>query len=42
MRAGWPFERVVVAHGDVSERGGREELARGYAWLPGGDAVAES
>lgn len=29
----WPFERVVVAHGDVSEKGGREELVRGYAWL---------
>jgi hypothetical protein len=29
----WPFERVVVAHGQVSETGGREELARGYAWL---------
>jgi len=31
----WPFERVVVAHGSVSERGGREELERGYAWLLG-------
>jgi Domain of unknown function (DUF4336) len=29
----WPFERVVVAHGDVSENGGREELVRGYSWL---------
>jgi hypothetical protein len=29
----WPFERVVVAHGDVSESGGREELVRGYSWL---------
>ena len=28
----WPFERVVVAHGAVSERGGREELRQGYAW----------
>ena len=28
----WPFERVVVAHGAVSDRGGKEELARGYAW----------
>lgn len=29
----WPFERVVVSHGEVSETGGREELIRGYAWL---------
>jgi hypothetical protein len=32
----WPFERVVVAHGDVSEKGGREELVKGYSWLLGG------
>lgn len=31
----WPFQRVVVAHGDVSEKGGREELLRGYGWLLG-------
>ena len=29
----WPFERIVVAHGEVSETGGRAELARGYSWL---------
>ncbi len=29
----WPFERIVVAHGDVSESGGREELLAGYSWL---------
>jgi len=29
----WPFERVVVAHGQVSEHGGREELTRGYGWV---------
>jgi hypothetical protein len=29
----WDFDRVVVAHGDVLERGGREALRRGYAWL---------
>jgi hypothetical protein len=29
----WDFERVVVAHGDVLESGGREALRRGYAWL---------
>jgi len=32
----WPFERVVVAHGEVSEKGGREELVRGYSWALGG------
>ncbi len=31
----WPFERVIVAHGDVSESGGREGLLRGYAWALG-------
>ncbi len=31
----WPFERVVVAHGQVSETGGREELTRGYSWVLG-------
>jgi len=25
----WPFERIVVAHGQAFEKGGREELARG-------------
>ncbi|MBI3769718.1 MAG: DUF4336 domain-containing protein [Deltaproteobacteria bacterium] len=29
----WDFDRVVVAHGDVLERGGREALRQGYAWL---------
>jgi hypothetical protein len=29
----WDFDRVVVAHGDVLERGGREALRSGYAWL---------
>jgi hypothetical protein len=33
---GWPFERVVIAHGQVSETGGREELERGYAWVLAG------
>ena len=27
------FDRVVVAHGDVLERGGRQALREGYAWL---------
>lgn len=31
----WPFERVVVAHGEVCEQGGREALMRGYAWVLG-------
>lgn len=29
----WDFDRVVVSHGDVLERGGREALREGYAWL---------
>jgi hypothetical protein len=29
----WPFERVIVAHGEVSETGGREQLVRGYSWI---------
>lgn len=29
----WDFDRVIVAHGDVLERGGRESLREGYAWL---------
>ena len=29
----WPFERVVIAHGGISEEGGRESLIRGYAWI---------
>jgi hypothetical protein len=36
----WPFERVVVAHGEVCEKGGREELVRGYSWLLGGGRAA--
>jgi hypothetical protein len=30
---GWDFDRVVVAHGDVLESGGREALREGYSWL---------
>jgi hypothetical protein len=29
----WDFDRVVVAHGDVLESGGRNALRAGYAWL---------
>jgi hypothetical protein len=36
----WPFDRVVVAHGDVSEKGGREEFMRGYRWALGGEDVS--
>ncbi len=28
----WPFRRVIVAHGEVKEDGGRDELAANYAW----------
>lgn len=35
----WPFERVVVAHGDVREHDAREELLRGYAWVLGARAA---
>jgi hypothetical protein len=29
----WNFDRVIVAHGDIVESGGREALREGYAWL---------
>jgi hypothetical protein len=29
----WPIERVIVAHGEVLERGGRAALAQAYDWL---------
>jgi len=29
----WDFDRVTVTHGEVLESGGREALARAYAWL---------
>jgi hypothetical protein len=28
----WPFERVIVAHGEIQETGGREALRAGYRW----------
>ena len=31
----WPFERVIVAHGDILETGGREQFVRGYGWVLG-------
>jgi hypothetical protein len=32
----WDFDRVVVAHGEVLESGGRAALRAGYAWLLAG------
>jgi hypothetical protein len=29
----WDFDRVVVAHGEILESGGRKALREGYAWL---------
>lgn len=29
----WDFDRVIIAHGDVQESGGRALLREGYAWL---------
>jgi hypothetical protein len=29
----WDFERVIVTHGDVLERGGKPALRAGFAWL---------
>ena len=29
----WDFDRVVVAHGEVLESGGRDSLRDGYRWL---------
>ncbi len=29
----WDFDRIIVAHGRVLERGGPEALRAGYAWL---------
>jgi hypothetical protein len=29
----WDFDRVIVTHGEVLERGGRERMAEAFAWL---------
>jgi hypothetical protein len=29
----WDFDRIVVAHGEILERGGHQALREGYAWL---------
>jgi len=31
----WDFDRIVLAHGDVIERGGRDVLTDAYTWLKG-------
>jgi len=36
----WPFDRVVVAHGELSAEGGRAELTRGYQWILDGKGAA--
>jgi hypothetical protein len=36
----WPFQRVVVAHGEVAEENGRDQLVRGYSWVLGGGPTA--
>ena len=30
---GWDFDRVIMAHGDVLDTGGRRALAESFAWL---------
>jgi hypothetical protein len=29
----WDIDRIVLSHGDLIERDGREVLRRAYAWL---------
>lgn len=29
----WDFERVIPGHGEIVEHGGRDQIARAYAWL---------
>lgn len=37
---GWDFSRIVMAHGEVVESGGREALEKAYAWILRGDHQA--
>ena len=30
----WDFDRVILAHGEVLETGGREAVANSFNWLP--------
>lgn len=32
---GWNFERVIVSHGEILQKGGREDLRQGFDWLLG-------
>jgi len=32
----WDFDRVIIAHGEVLEHGGRDALRAGYRWLLAG------
>ncbi|MEW6271408.1 MAG: DUF4336 domain-containing protein [Thermodesulfobacteriota bacterium] len=36
---GWDFDRVVVAHGDVLETGGRAAMTSAFAWLGPSDGA---
>jgi len=29
----WPFEKVIMAHGEIVESGGKIKFAKGYNWL---------
>ncbi len=32
--ADWDFDRMIMAHGDIVERGGKDALVAAYRWLP--------
>ena len=34
---GWDFDRVIMAHGDILETGGKEALRASFAWLGAGN-----
>ena len=31
--ADWDFDRIIMAHGDVLETGGKDALRNGFRWL---------
>ena len=31
----WEFDRIILSHGDVVERGGKTAFRRAFAWLLG-------
>lgn len=35
----WDFERVIMAHGSLIEKGGKQKLKRGYEKFIGGDSL---